>query len=91
MRPYHHKMEENVFSFLILSIAAGWCLTLCGHVDILIEPLKHVSASVTTAQTTLHYITLQHYIYWLVSFLCPYSVVIDERRFRQFLAVTSRK
>ena len=33
----------------------------------------------------------QHYIYWLVSFLWPYSVVIDERRFRQFLAVTSRK
>ena len=33
----------------------------------------------------------QHYIYWLVSFLWPYSVVIDERRFRQFLAVTSRE
>ena len=54
MRPYHHKTEENVFSFLILSIAAGWCLTLGGHVDILIEILKHVSASVKTAQTALH-------------------------------------
>ena len=54
MRPYQHRTEENVFSVLILSIAAGWCLTSCGHVDILIEILKHVSASVTTAQTTLH-------------------------------------
>ena len=67
MRPYHHKTEENVFSFLILSIAAGWCLTLCGHVDILIEPLKHVSAKVTTAQTTLHYITTLHILACVVS------------------------
>ena len=62
MRPYHHKAEENVFSFPIISIAAGWCLTLCGHVGILIEILKHVSASVATAQTTLHYITLHYNI-----------------------------
>ena len=67
MRPYHHKTEENVFSFPILSIAAGWCLTLCGHVDILIEPLKHVSASVTTAQTTLHYIITLHILACVVS------------------------
>ena len=63
VRPYHHKAEENVFSFPITSIAAGWCLTLGGHVGILIEILKHVSASVTTAQQ--HYISLHYNITYI--------------------------